>query len=260
MTAPFLHVEVEAKDVFTLFERLGARAPEGIALGINRTVEEGLVAVGQLMRRAFTIRELRMLPPLLLPRVWRATPARLQAPMQLGDEEGLGLRRRQIFGKFEAGGTQSADPTRPFAIPTDVLRPSIGTVIPRSKYPRNLVGVFDNQGAYQGLGNKARIVSRSRRRRGLAGRVTDAILGKQVRQKQTGRYFVLGSPGGKFYGIFERTGPGKQDVRQIWRFVHTRTIRGTLQLESTARQIGETRFTPNLEGAFDAVLKQAEGA
>lgn len=250
-----MEITVDAKDVQTFFQQLGEHAEEALALGVNRTVEEGLALVRERMRQRFVIRETRMLPPHQLPRTWRATPKNLQAPMQLGDEEGLGLRRRQVFSKFEQGGPQrSSDPVNfPFAAPTEILRPSPTAVIPKSKYPKQLVGRFDalgtlgrgHLGGFVGLGRTANVKTQIKKLRGG---------GHGVYRKQVGRYFVLGQPGDRFYGIYERTGSARGEIRKLWTLFTDRRIPPRLEWEAAAQQIGKTRFAINLQGAMDALL------
>lgn len=243
-----LEIRVDSAEVQTYLQGLRDRGPEALALGINRTVEEGLAEVRTRMRRAFTIREHRLLPPHKLPRAWQATPRRLWAPMQLGDDEGLGLRRRQVYGKFEEGGPQTAkDPAgAPFAAPTEHIRPSPEAVIPRSKYPRNLVGRFDQEGGFKGLARTANTKVRLKKLKG--GEIG-------VYRKQVGRYFVLGRPGDRFYGVYERTGPGRSDVRLLWHLFTHRRIPVLLGWEAAAKTIAESRFHVNLRGAWEALAK-----
>ncbi|MDX2058702.1 MAG: hypothetical protein SFV24_12935 [Gemmatimonadales bacterium] len=243
-----LQVEVNAAAVFQLLDRFGNQALEAAALGINRTVEEGLSAARDQMRAAFIMREPRMLPPHQLPRAWRATPRTLEAPMQLGDDEGLGRRRRQVFSKFEEGGPQTAkDPANwPFAVPTEHVRASPEAKIPKRMLPRNLVGRFNQDGGFTGLGRKANTQTRFKK---LTGGDT------AVYRRQVGRYFVLGGPGDRFFGIYERTGPGDGDIRKLWSLVTDRRIPALLEWRATAFRIGESRLGLNVQGALDVVLK-----
>lgn len=246
-----IEITVDASKVFGMFERLQSAAPAALALGTNRTVEEALVEAGRLISGKMTIREKRMLPPILLPRAWRATPQNPGALMALGDNEGLGLRRKQVLSKFEDGGHQVAkDLARyPFMAPTSALRSSPGTVIPRSLYPRNMVGLFNSKGEFQGLSRTANTKTRFKKLKN--GDIS-------VYKKQVGRFFVMGSSSERGrWGVWERTGPGKHDIRQLWHFFQQKNVPKLLQWGETAQRIADTRFIPNLLGAMDVAIEAA---
>lgn len=235
-------ITVDAKDFLSLLTRLSSFAPRAQEVAINRTVEEVLAEARTIIRRNFTVRVPGfILPPVQLPRVWRADAKRnrLFAVAALGDFDGrnsIGARRSLILSKFEAGGQRDAG-TLPIAIPTKAARPSPSSVVPRKLYPRNLIGEFNQEGTLTGLGRKART--------------------KGKRQKAVGRFFVLGSSADRFWGVYERTGPAESDVRRLWTFRRRIPIPQRLPFTATTQRIVATRFEPNLRGAIDLELRRA---
>lgn len=232
-------VTVDAKDFLSLMDRFSKFAPRAQEIAINRTVEEALAAASKLIQRNFTVRNPRfILPPIQLPRVWRADAKRnrLFAVAALGDFDGrssIGARRSLLLSKFEPGGQLDARGL-PLAIPTKALRSSPSAVVPRKLYPRNLVGEFNSEGTLTGLGRRART--------------------KGKRKKAVGRFFVLGGASDRFWGIYERTGPAETDIRRLWTFRTRIPIPKRLPFTQTVQQIVDQRFEVNLRGAIDLLL------
>lgn len=249
-----LDLDLRADEVIAFFDRYQRHFPFAGSVALNRTVEEALAAERRNISARFIVRRPGfVLPPQQLPATWRATKDRLWAKMDIADDDGgkagIGARRKAILAKFEEGGRKTArDPNLPIAIPTKVLRPAPTNLVPQRLYPRNLVGRFDTLGGFRGLARTAR--SRASFRKGK-GETT------QVWRRQVGRYFVLGALGERGFGIYERTGPGRQDVRRLWIFRQAIPIPARLAFEATARQVIEERFHPNMEGAFELALRTA---
>lgn len=237
-------VVIDASEVLSFMERLSGFAPRAQEVAINRTVEEILAGARKLAKDNLTVRAANfILPPVQLPRHWRADARknRLEAMAAWGDYDGrnsIGARRSIILSKFDRGGTKTASATNnPIAIPTKALRSSPSTLIPRKMYPRNLVGTFDKEGGFTGLGRSARFrVSR--------------------RPRQVGRYFVLGGPNQSGWGLFERTGPGDRDIRKLWTFKQSIPIPRRLPFLDMAEQIVDERFTINMMGAIELALSR----
>lgn len=216
--------------------------PFAAMVGMNRTGEEGLAAARQRVLTAFTVRRPQfILPPLRLPREWQATKKNPTVRIAIGDggSKKLGERRRAILEKFEAGGIKTGRPDLPIAIPTTALRPTPETDIPQKLYPKYLVGQFGGQGQFLGLGNKARI--RKGRRAG--------------RGKQVGRYFVLGGPGDRNWGLYERT--AANHIQMLWAFRTQVRIPARLEWVTSASSVIDKRLKPNMEGAIELALRTA---
>lgn len=237
------------------------------AIAINRTVEEALIDQRAKIQQRFTVRVPRfVLPPDLLPRAWRATPDRLWAVAALGDSQminqsDIGSRRRRIMEPHGAAQTRTTrDPTNyPIAIPTRSLRPSSRDLVPRRMYPRQLVGQFaggthqasrtvGHAGQFLGLGSKAR------------NRVTIKKSG-DVFRRQVGRYFVVGGPGSRVWGLFERTGKGNKGnaIRMLWHFEAATPIHKRLDWEREVKGVIGSRFEPNYDGAIQQAMARAVG-
>ncbi|NOT09684.1 MAG: hypothetical protein HOP28_15940 [Gemmatimonadales bacterium] len=254
-----LEIDVRAGDLFTVFERFTKETPGAVAVGVNRTVEEFLSEERRIIQGAMIVREGRfILPPQQLPRAWRATKDRLWAVADVGDDQGkgtIGNRRREILSPFEEGDVKRGDPRMPVAIPTRAIRPTPESRIPRSKYPRNMVGMFDSgdalglgfNGRFQGLGTKARIQNVFKKKKGGT---------TQIWRKQVGRFFVLGQFGDRIHGVYERTGPGRRDVRMDWAFRPEVPRPAVLRFRATAQRIGDARLGANILGFFDLVMER----
>lgn len=233
-------ITVDAKDFLSLMDRFSKVAPRAQEIAINRTVEEVLAEARKLVQRNFTVRNPRfILPPIQLPKVWRADAKRnrLFAVAALGDFDGrgsIGARRSLLLSKFEPGGQLNAG-RLPIAIPTDTLRGAKSAVIPRKLYPRNLIGEFNQDGILTGLGRKARLKGRKRK-------------------KAVGRFFVLGNQSDRFWGIYTRTGPGESDIRRLWTFRNRIPIPQRLPFTQTTQKIVDQRFEANLRGAIELLV------
>lgn len=211
--------------------------PFAFAVGANRTAEDALVAMRQAIPFSFIVRRPEfLLPPRELPREWRATKQNLSVRIAIGDggPRKLGDRRRAILEKFERGGVRFATEALPLAIPTTALRPVATVVPPQSLYPRNLVGVFTSKGEFRNLGRKAGV----RKRRALGS---------------TGRYFVLGQSGDRYWGLYQRL--DERRIVELWAFRLRIPIPVRLGWVRTVTETIQARIHDNMTGAIELALR-----
>jgi hypothetical protein len=229
---------------------LSKTSREAWAAAANRTAEEVLVEQRKKITQNFMVRVPNFtLPPAILPKAWRATEKRPWTLVALGDRQAvnksdIGSRRAHLLSKFGASQRKVAkDPAKlPIAIPTPALAPSRAMRIPQKMLPRNLVGSFSAyDGAFQGLTRTARTKNTFRKNKGGTTDVT---------RKQVGRYFVIGHPGSKGWGLYERRSKGQGGARMLWKFATSVPIPKLLDFEPDARRIIAQRFMPNFDGAM----------
>ena len=236
-----ISIDVRSDEVLGFFERFGKQAPFGISLGINRLTELAMAAAGKGIKSRMTVRVPGfVLPPVQLPNKWRATKAKLFATADIAYDDGpgsIGARRRAILSKFEEGGTKKAfNPNFPIAIPTKVLRSSPTDLVPRSMYPRNLVGAFNSDGGFQGLTRKART--------------------KGKKEKAIGPYFVLGHQGDRHWGLYERM--GSNTVKMIWAFRVQIPIPAILHYQRDIINTVDENYEKELRAAMDFAIETAK--
>lgn len=236
-----ISIDVRSDEVLSFMERFSKQAPFAISLGINRLTELAMVAAGKGIKARMIVRVPGfVLPPQQLPNKWRATKDKLFATADIAYDDGprsIGARRRAILSKFEDGGEKkSANPNYPIAIPTNALRSSPAELVQRKMYPRNLVGGFTPLGVFVGLGRTART--------------------KGKRQKQVGRYFVLGQQGDKGYGLYERMGRG--NIRMLWAFRTRIPIPAILHYQEEIGRSVDANYAKELTAAMDHAIATAK--
>lgn len=244
-----LRGEAEVQTAMAMFSRTGRQA---WAWAANRTAEEVLVAQRKRIMANFMVRVPNFtLPPMTLPAAWRATEQRPWVVIALGDQQAvnksdIGSRRVQILSKFGAAQRKVAkDPVHwPVAIPTPALAPQRAMRIPQKMLPRNLIGVFNQDGAFQGLGRGKRHTQLK-----VKGRKEKAVV---VGTQQV--YFQLGRPGTHGWGLYERFGAGAGDIRMLWAFRTSVPIPKLLDFERDAQKIVDARMLPNFNGAMDRMV------
>lgn len=237
----------------TIAQKLSPTVRLAAASGMNRTAEEVLGHQSNRIQREMMVRVPNfILPPARLPRVWRATPDKLHVLIALGDQRSfasnsqydIGARRARMLSKFGASQEKVAkDPINyPVAIPTPSLAPFKAMRIPKRMYPRNLVGRFNKDGGFTGMGRTARERSVKRRRKGKTVQV----------MKQLGRYFVLGSPTSpRGWGLYERFASGPGGIRMLWKFRRSVPIPKLLDFERDAERIINERSARDFAAAFE---------
>ena len=143
----------------------------------------------------------------------------------------VGIQTKSLLAKFEAGGVKSAlDPSEPIAIPSTNIRPSFSALAPLALYPKNL-GLVPRHGVVGMVPAKKHITARG-----------------VVQLKGKSRTFVLDPStmfGVKTWGVYQRIGPRRSDVRLIWTFKPKIPIPALLKFYETARLIVPESFAEN---------------
>lgn len=129
--------------------------------------------------------------------------------------------RTALLTRHEDGGVHRAlDFSHPFFVPTRALRPGAYDVAPRQYYPASL-----------------RLVER----RGVTG-ILPALKGRVLKGKRATRgsgnsYFILGTPTDSkiAWGIYERFGSDRGDIRLLWAFDKTIRLKPRLHFEEIAQ-------------------------
>lgn len=164
---------------------------------------------------------------------------------------------RDFLAKFETGGKkESLDPTIPIPIPSTHLRATRAELVPRRMYPRAL-RLFEARGAVGGFftqgGRRHLLFGTLARGEHRTGRGVLQIKGKR-------RTFILDPQenfGVKTWGVYQRTGSGKGDVRLLWTFKRRIPIPSLLRFEATARDVVERRFQLEFAGAYARAIATA---
>lgn len=253
-------VNVEGFDeVRRALEAVPKQARYATSIAINRTLEEALAAGRKEIQQTMLVRTPQfILPPTQLPTHARAKPARLEGVAAFGYPDvapgSIGARREKILRKFEhGGGKQADDPHFPIAIPTRALRPNPSVLVPRAMYPVNLrlTPRRDADGSTLVAKRRGKVrsldggVVRSRRHRA------------ELQLEGIGGTFGVLDERGALRWVFQRTGPGRRDVRLIWAFRRSIRIPRLLHFTSLATRVVDDRFLVNFTGAWELALRTA---
>lgn len=172
--------------------------------------------------------------------------SRYMAKVSVGTDD-LGGKRagRFILNKFEGGGHRaSTDPEHPIAIPTKALRPSFSDKVPKAMYPKNLGHVGSRGHEFGELPTAKGHNERSKKRPAKRARGT----------------FVIGQMGEKQWGIYQRVGPGKNDIRKIWSFRTRIPIPRRLQFRETADAYVPKTWAKHMRAALGQALDRTGGS
>lgn len=233
----------------------------GMAIAMNRTMEDWLAAARKQIAERMTVRVATFtLPPRELPRIAQATRQKLQAQAAFGYSDvmrdTIGERREKILRKFETGGTKEArDPFKPIAIPTSALRRSFGDLVPRQMFPENLrlqpkkVGSGETLVARRG----GKVVTLDGKKLGKRARIAAGLEG-------IGGTFTINDPDGKPIGVYQRIGRGRTraDVRRLWTYKSKIRIPDRLDVFDLADVIVRERLLINFQGAIELALRTAK--
>lgn len=218
--------------------------PFAMALSANNVSKEAQAAVRTSLglhftiapdRRAFLERTIRF------ERKNYATKTNLAAKMGINaSEAGLSSKDRSyVLGRHEVGGSREAsDPMHPFFLPSQDLRAGAFDVPPRSLYPRSL-GIYERRTASGIQPGRSRVTSRGKVQR----------IGKR-------RTFVIdarATSDPRAWGIWQRFGPGKDDIRLLWAFRTHITLKPRLHFYETVQRTIDERWA----SVFDAALARA---
>lgn len=205
--------------------------PFAESLAINTVAAGARDFMRGLVPKEFTIapaREKFITSLIRFPRAQWATKTKLSATMGVHSSDGdVGVGsdkdRGFLLGRHEDGGTRTrTDPLRPFFIPTDELRGGDYDVPPRSMYPTAL-RIMEGRGIVSYTSTVDKKTGKTKRK-GVVGTLLiqsrTTSRGKVMIQGKQ-RTFLIGpmnDANPKDWGIYQRTGPGRRDVRLIWAF------------------------------------------
>ncbi len=253
-------IKVDAKEVLTMFERLGKQAAFATSVAVNRTAEDFLI-----FQRRFVASEFTLRTPVTRRFLIGKTPAnaskinkrtgkltqtgnRWQATGHIVQERHqIALKRRPFtkvrvrpptrkprhtLSQFERGGTYSHSAGIP--LPGPGLRPTSGKAIARKWYPKAL-GLMS--------------------RRGIGGATSRVVLGRQKGKRKT--YKVTSAEGRTF--IFKRTGKGFKNSKLLWEITRKRVrIPSGLDFVRNAKHIVRKRWAINMRGSIEAAIRTAK--
>lgn len=214
--------------------------PYATMRGIDATLHGVQDAEQHNIEDTFTIRSGRsrryLLDSVFYPREARPTKTKLEGQVAINP-------KRPLLMKFEDGGPlRSADPMAPNFIPSENIRPSVTSVVPRKLYPKNL-RLMDRKDVVGILPAKVHYTKRGVR---------------QIKGKE--RTFVL-DPRDMFgvstWGVYQRTGPGKHDVRLLWRYKTEIDIPAILDFIRTGTKYVDAHWEEHFMAAFDEAMRTA---
>jgi len=211
--------------------------PFAASLALNRTAkdvqqaEQGELAANFILRQpAFILQSVR------IPKFSNKNDSPMEVVIEIG-EKGAFLR------KFQAPGVKQAlDPAMPIAIPSTNIRPNISDLVPLGLYPKNL-RLVPRRGVTGIIGPKRHITSR-----GVV----------QLKGKQ--RTFVLDPAehrGVKVWGVYQRYGPGPQDVRLLWTLKSRIPIPKRLDFVPVGERVVRERWPIRWAEAFAQAIRSA---
>jgi hypothetical protein len=256
-----LDINVESLKLRTDLKAIRAdQMPFALSLGINNT------AKGARDRMKFTelphdftinpARQRFMASLIRFPRAQWATKRKLSATLGVHERDedvGVGSSKDRGFllGRHEEGGArQRTDDARPFFIPTEALRQGDTALAPRSMFPTAL-RLF----ASQGIVRYVKIsVDGKTKRKGVKGQLPAQAKGKRgtfivdARQKD----------GPSAWGIFQRYGRGKRDIRMIWAFRKKVQLPPRLKFYATVNQYVTQNFGLHFSEAMDQATRTAK--
>lgn len=211
--------QLDDREVKAALRGFAQAVPGTIAAALRPTANDGQRGARAEMRSRFTIAPSRVTFMERLIKVEKASDAEVVArgiTVHVAAPEAAGVadkgRIEGMLTRHESGGTHVGA----FFLPTDVLRPTQTSLVPRAMYPSALFGKGGLRGAVRTLTGQ-KIGKRARKAQGLTG------IG--------GTFMILPSPTNKG-GIFQRTGSG---FRQLWAFVNKIVIPPRLRFEDTIR-------------------------
>lgn len=218
--------------------------PFAVSVALNKTAEDVQEEVRGSLRRNFTINPAKRAffdRMIKIRRSDRATKYKLATAVRVEGPESSTSRgeREHLLTRHEEGGVARArlPHSHPLAIPTREVRPGPYDVAPRRLYPSSL-----------------RLVER---------RSPDGVLAAKrgVKRKIGGSrrsFFVIGQPGsGDRWGVYERVGKGRRDIRMLWSFRERVTNPPRLRFYATATDTINRVWPANLAEALRKALATA---
>jgi hypothetical protein len=228
-------IEVKADQALATMAAQAKQLPFAAMVALDNTPKDVRDAQRAGMRQRFTIRK-----PTLLANAIQVIrrPTKEDLVAEVGTTAGFGF-----FADFEAGGFRTAfDRAKPLAIPSSNIRPTKPAIVPLELYPSAL-RLVSRRGVTGTLARKAKRTARG-------------VL--QVQGKR--RTFILDPTehlGVKTWGVYQRTGPGKHDIRLLWTLRQKVPIPASLQLVAGAAETLAKRWAVNFRDAFEKAMKTA---
>lgn len=230
--ASLIDVKVDTKQYL---DELGVRQDQQrftASLALNIVTQGALAFARAKVKTEFTIapsKETFIESLIRFPKSAWSTKERLYTTVGIdGDEGDVGVgsdkNRGFLLGRHEAGGIRTrTDPLRPFFIPTDELRGGEYDLPPHSMYPVAL-GLMEGRGvvSYTTIVNPT--TGKTRKKAVIGNKLIKSHItatGKLQIQGKRGTFLLgpMNAPGDpRIWGIYQRTGPGRRDVRMIWAF------------------------------------------
>lgn len=211
--------------------------PFAASLALNQTAKDVQRAEQQQIASNFVLRQASFnLRHVRIPRFSSKADVPLTITVEIGE-------RGAYLKKFQAPGAKVApDPGKPIAVPSSAIRPSFGDLPAREFYPTNLRLV-----ARKGV-TGILAAQRHMTRRGV------------VQLKGKRRTFVLDPTehfGVKTWGVYQRTGPRRGDVRLIWTYKHRIPIPRRLDFLGVGERVVAERWPENFANAFARAIRSA---
>jgi hypothetical protein len=239
-----LTIRVDASEAIGLMGRISDNYGKAQAWALNRTAQE---VNGELQREAksrMIIRDARGwrvlndYAPLQLFAAQKARPDKPWATAVNPQNAGKILRPFET-GAFRTTNRFGAVP----AIPTKATRPTPQSVIDRKNFPTAL---FPELGTNFSIGKDPKAWNKGKGRSGKAF-------------KQLKPFIMRPGVNPKTWGIYQRTGPGKDDIRMLWAFrpiVHRPKLLTTYE---TAQRVVAQQWPGMMLSAFRALVRQGNG-
>jgi hypothetical protein len=237
-----LTIRVDASEAIGLMGRISDNLPTARTWALNRTAEDVTFALRQEASAKFIFRGvqgqrvLNWYAPRTIPNVWRA---RDDKPYVTIEPEGPG----KILRPFETGTPKIGIHGQPVAIPTMAVRPTPQSVIPAKMFPFNLFPQLRTGGTV--ARTKSGKIKRSKSFRDVKPFILDPANMKGLKPQA--------------WGIYQRTGPGRNDIRRLWSFRPQVPRPKLLSTYDTSRRVVAERWAPNLLGAFRLIVNSPRG-
>ena len=221
------------KGLFT--DVLERQVPFATSLAINMLAKDIVGAGNASIRQNFVVRS-DWVSDAFVMRASDKHQTPIRARIQVKDNHAL-------LNKFEEGGTKTAHShDEPIAIPTSAIRPGFSGRVPLQLYPKNL-RLMPRMTASGSLGPKGRVM-----RNGML----------QIQGKL--RTFVIDPatmPGASKWGVWQRFGPGRHDIRRIWTYKQSIPIPRRLHFGETAQRTAERLWERRFEEAWQRAVATA---
>lgn len=234
-------------DVSKAISRLTDVEQRQIPFAMSKAINNTATQFQDAMRRGIASRFILRRPNFILNTVKIArgnfaTKTKMTATVSIGGSEEKN-RRGGILARFEEGREKrTLDPYHPIAVPTREVRASPAELPPRNLYPKNL-RLVGRRGVEKTIPANIRMT-----RRGV----------EQIKGKQ--RTFVLDPSkhhGAKIWGVWQRYGPERGQLRLLWIYKMAVKIPKRLQFRETAQRTVPAQFNENFKLWLGIALRTA---